>query len=321
LNKILLNYLVKRLAMSLVVLLVVAVILALLIQIVPGDPAVTILGPRASPELINKVRAAMHLDKPVLVQARTFVLNALHGNFGTDVFSGRSINTMIAQALPHTLALSLSGLALAVLLGVPLGMYSACRAGSWADRFIALFSVILVTIPTYVIGLLLLMIFAVTLKILPAMGVGAADNILDYLRHLLLPAAALALSWVGYLARLVRASLLEVLHENYIQAARAGGLSERLIHYRYALKNALIPTVAVLGNGMGSLMGGAVFLEIIFSRPGMGTLILQAIADRNYPVVQASVLVVTFLFVVINLLADMAYTALDKRIQLGRDWG
>jgi len=317
----LLKYLANRLAMSLIVLLVVVVILALLIQIVPGDPAVMILGPRASPELINKVRAAMGLDKPVLVQIGNFAWNALHGNFGTDIFSGRSINTMIAGALPHTLALSLSGLALAVILGVPLGIYSAYHTGSWMDRFIAFFSVSLTTIPTYVTGLLLLIIFAVELKVMPAMGIGRTGNALDYVWHLILPAVALAISWIGYLARLVRASLLEVMHENYIQAARAGGLSERLIRYKYALKNALIPIVAVLGNGMGSLMGGAVFLEIIFARPGMGTLILNAIADRNYPVVQASVLVVTILFVAVNLLADVVYTALDRRIQLGKDRG
>jgi peptide/nickel transport system permease protein len=167
----------------------------------------------------------------------------------------------------------------------------------------------------------LLLVFAVRLQVMPAIGLGERGNALDYIKHLILPASALAITWVGYLARLVRASLLEVLNETYIRAEMAAGIPQRKIHYKYALKNAIIPTVAVLGVGIGKLMAGAVFVELIFTRPGMGMLIYNAIQARNYPVVRAGVLVVAFLFVAANLLADVIYTYLDPRIQLGQTRG
>ncbi len=311
-------YFIRRLLMTLAVLLLVIIFLSLLVHIIPGDPAKTLLGPRASPELIEKTRAAMDLDQPVHIQVARFAWNVLHGSFGTDVFTGVSINKLIGAALPHTLILAFASLGMAVLLGVPLGVFSATHQDSWLDRVTALISISFTTIPSYVAGLFLLLIFAVELKVLPAMGLGEEGDPVDYLRHLILPATALAITWIGYLARLVRTSLLEVLNETYVRAARAGGLSERLIRYKYALKNALIPTVAVLGVGLGSLMGGAVFVEIIFTRPGMGTLIYKAIQARNYPIVRSSVLVVAFLFVFANLLADVIYTYLDPRVQLNK---
>jgi peptide/nickel transport system permease protein len=287
-----------------------------LVHIVPGDPARTILGPRASPELMAKVRSAMDLDKPVLIQVRNFIWTVLHGSLGTDIFTGRPIEMLIGAALPHTIILAFSSLGLAVLIGIPLGVYSATHPDSWLDRVTAVLSISFITIPSYVAGLFLLLLFAVELKVMPAIGLGEDGDLVDYLRHLILPATALAVTWIGYLARLVRASLLEVLNENYIRAARAAGLSPRLVRYKYALKNALIPTVAVLGVGLGNLMGGAVFVEIIFGRPGMGKLIFDAIGSRNYPIVRGGVLVVAFLFVLANLLADLVYTYLDPRIQL-----
>jgi peptide/nickel transport system permease protein len=205
-----------------------------------------------------------------------------------------------------------------VLVGIPLGVFSATHPDSWLDRLLALISISFTTIPSYVAGLFLLLIFAVKFHLLPAMGLGDEGDTLDYLRHLVLPAVALAITWIGYLARLVRTSLLEVLNETYVRVARAGGLSEQLVRYKYALKNALIPTVAILGVGLGSLMGGAVFEEIIFSRPGMGTLIFNAIKARNYPLVRSSVLIVALLFIFANFLADLAYTYLDPRIQINK---
>jgi len=314
-------YLLKRASMTILVLLIVTIFLALLVHIVPGDAARTLLGPRANPELIAKVRSAMDLDKPVYVQVGKFLWGVLHGDLGTDIFTGKSINMLVGSMLPHTIILAWSSLSLAVILGIPLGVYSATHPDSWLDRITAVFSISFITVPSYVGGLFLLLIFAVQLKVLPAIGLGAEGDVMDYIKHLILPAVALAITWIGYLARLVRASLLEVLNETYIRAARAGGLSQRLILYKYALKNALIPTVAVLGVGIGNLMGGAVFVEIIFSRPGMGTLIFHAIQSRNYPIVRAGVLVVAFLFVLANLLADLTYTYIDPRIQLDKTRG
>ena len=314
-------YLVKRAAMTALVLVLVTLFLSLLVQVVPGDAARTLLGPRASPELAAKIRAEMDLDKPALVQAANFMWKVLHGSFGTDVFTGRSIGMLIRSALPHTLILAWASLGLAVLVGVPLGVYSATHPDSWLDRITALLSISFITIPSYVAGLFLLLLFAVQWQVMPAIGVGDQGDVGDYVKHLILPATALAITWVGYLARLVRASLLEVLNENYIRAARAAGLPRRLVQFKYALKNALIPTVAVLAVGIGNLMGGAVFVEIIFSRPGMGTLLYNAIQTRNYPIVRAGVLVVAVFFVLANLAADFVYTWLDPRIQLGRRRG
>jgi peptide/nickel transport system permease protein len=309
-------YLLKRFFMTILVLLLVIVFLSLIVHIVPGDPARTLLGPRANPDLIARTRAAMDLDESVPVQVVNFLSNVLRGTFGTDVITGRSINEFVKSALPHTLILAWSSLGLAVLLGLPLGVYSATHPDSWLDRITAILSISFITVPSYVGGLFLLLLFAVELRLMPAIGLGESGNILDYIKHLILPATALAITWIGYLARLVRASLLEVLNETYIRAAMASGLSQRVIFYKYALKNALIPTVAVLGVGLGNLMGGAVFVELIFSRPGMGTLIYNAIQSRNFPIVRAGVLVIAFLFVVANLLADFVYTYLDPRIQL-----
>jgi peptide/nickel transport system permease protein len=302
--------------MTLLVLFLVIVYLSLLIHVVPGDPAKSLLGPRANPDLIAKVRAAMDLDKPVHIQVRNAVVQTVRGDLGTDIFTGREISTLIGAALPHTLILAWTSLGLATLIGVPLGVYSATHPDSWLDRVTAVISISFITIPSYVAGLFLLLIFAVTLKVMPAIGLGEKGDIGDYIKHLILPAVALAIGWIGYLARLVRASLLEVLNQTYIRAALAAGLSRRQIFYKYALKNALIPTVAILGIGIGNLMAGAVFVELIFSRPGMGTLIYNAIQSRNYPIVRSGVLVVAVLFVLANLLADLAYTQLDPRIQL-----
>jgi peptide/nickel transport system permease protein len=264
------------------------------------------------------MRAAMDLDKPIYVQIWNFLLNIFRGSLGTDAVTGAPIAKLIRSALPHTLILAVTSLSLAILFGIPMGVFSATHPDSLADRILAVISISFTTIPSYVAGLFLLLIFAVELRTLPAMGVGKAGDTADYLKHLILPSVALAITWIGYLARLVRTSLLEVLNETYVRVSRAAGISESLIRYKYALKNALIPTVAVLGVGLGSLMGGAVFVEIIFTRPGMGLLIYNAIQVRNYPVVRAGVLVVAALFVAANFVADLLYTYLDPRIQLNK---
>ncbi|OGO62128.1 MAG: peptide ABC transporter permease, partial [Chloroflexi bacterium RBG_19FT_COMBO_47_9] len=273
-------YFIKHIFMTIVVLMVVIIILALLVHIVPGDPARLFLGQRATPELIAGFRSAMDLDQPAHIQVGRFLWRTLHGDLGIDLWTKRSITATIGDVLPHTIILAWSSLLLAVVVGIPLGVFSASHPDSWIDRLTAIISISFITIPNYVGGLIMLLIFAVQLKVLPAMGVGEASNPIDYLRHLVMPSVALAIPWVGYLARLVRTSLLEVFNADYIRAARAAGLKEHLILYKYALKNALIPTMAVLGVGIGNLMGGAVFVEVIFNRPGMGTLIFKAIQMR-----------------------------------------
>lgn len=312
-----LNYILKRILSTVLVCILLITFLSLLIYIVPGDPAKIILGPRATPELIADIHAEMGLDKPPLAQIGSFLFNALRGDLGTDVFTGRPIAAIIMDVLPHSIILTLVSLFLAIAAGIPLGIFSATHPNTWGDRILGFLSISFITIPSYVVGLFLLLIFAGKLRLFPVIGLGDPGNPGDYLMHLIIPSIVLALMWIGYLARLVRTSLLEVLNETYITAARSMGIRWRLILYKFALKNALIPTVAVLGVGLGKLLAGTVFVEIIFSRPGMGSLIMNAIASRNYPIVQGTSLIIALWFVAANLIADIIHTKLDPRIQIG----
>ena len=257
----------------------------------------------------------MQLDLPVPEQIWNFITGAVHGDLGVDFVSDEDVTRLVFSALPHTIVLAFASLLLAVGVGVPLGVYAATHPNTWLDRITGLLAVSCITVPSYVAGLFLVLIFAVHFHVLPAIGTGEFSHPLDYLRHLVLPSIALGITWIGYFARLVRASMLEVLNTNYIRTAHAFGIRERVIFYRYALKNAIIPTIAVLGVGLGQLMGYAIFVEVIFARPGLGTLIYDSIQSRNYPIVRGGVLVVAILFVTCNLLADLSYRFLDPRIR------
>jgi peptide/nickel transport system permease protein len=312
------QYLLRRLGMTAAVLLVVATFLGALIHVIPGDAATIIMGPRASPELAERVRSEMGLDDPVHVQVLAFFLNALGGDLGRDFVTNQPVLDIVASYLPHTVLLAFAALGMAAAVGIPLGVYAATRPGTFFDHVTGLLSVAFITMPSYVVALFLLLLFPVFLGVLPANGAGDITDPVDYLTHLILPATALAVVWVGYLARIVRTSMLEVIGANYIRAARALGLRERLIAYRYALKNAIVPTVALLGVSLGDLLGGAVFVEVIFSRPGLGSLIVESIADRNYPIVRGGVLIIALLFVAANLASDLSYRFLDPRIRVER---
>jgi peptide/nickel transport system permease protein len=309
-------YLVKRVVMSALVGLLIIVMLSGLVHVIPGDPVQIILGPRASPALSAAVRQEMGLDDPIYRQIADFVWGVLHGNLGEDFVTGVPVTKLIGAALPHTVVLAVAGLGLAVILGVPLGVLAATRPNSLLDRVTAFVSVSFITMPPYVAGLFLLLLFALRWPVLPAVGTGSFSDPIDYARHLVLPAVALGLGWIGYFARLVRTSMLEVLSANYVRSAYAFGIRERLIFYKYALKNALVPTVAVLGVGLGTLLGGAIFVEVIFARNGLGQLVFAAIATRNYPIVRGTALVIALLFVAANLLADLSYRFLDPRIRV-----
>jgi peptide/nickel transport system permease protein len=312
----LLDYALRRLVMTFFVVLIIMTFLALLIQFVPGDPVRLVLGAKAPESVVQQVRHDMYLDKPVPAQVYYFFTDAVRGNLGVDFQSQRSVTSLIGTALPHTVILALASLALAGLLGIPLGVYAATHPGGWLDRITAVATISLITMPAYVAGLLLLLVFSVHWQLMPATGVGDLSDPAGYARHLVLPAVALAVTWIGYLARLVRTSMLEVLNERYILAARSQGVRERLVIYKYALRNAVIPTIAVIGVGLGTLLGGAIFVEVIFSRAGLGMLIYNAIQTRNYPVVRGGVLVVALLFVAVNLLTDFVYRAVDPRIRV-----
>jgi peptide/nickel transport system permease protein len=286
-----------------------------MIHLVPGDPARILLGPRATPEMIADISMRMGLDQPLIIQLMKFLGNILKGDLGMDVISNRPVTSIVFGQLPYTLWLIFSAIFGAMLIGIPLGCYSALHRNTLADRISGVISVTCITAPSFVVALYSLLIFAVTLKWFPSIGAGEKGDFFDQLAHLVLPAFAIGLAWVGYLSRLVRASMLEVMGENHIRTSRAYGLTETTIIYRYALKIAILPTVTVIGVGMGFLISAAVLTEIVFARPGLGKLIIESITSRNYPVVMGSVLISTVLFVISTTISDLVNAFLDPRIR------
>jgi peptide/nickel transport system permease protein len=257
----------------------------------------------------------MGLDRPLVVQLGMFYAGLARGDLGVDPFSNREVSDIVFEQLPFTLVLVLAAIGGASLLGIPLGCFSAIRRNSLLDRLTGVMSVAFIAIPSFVVALYLLLWLAVKWRWFPAMGAGEAGNYPDQARHLVLPAVALGLGWVGYIARLVRASMLEVMEENHIRTARAFGLPERTVVVNYALRIALLPTVTILGLGIGSMLSGALFAEIVFSRPGIGKLLYEAVLSRNYPVVMGSVLATTGFFVLCTLIADTVNAVLDPRLR------
>ena len=310
-----LAYLVKRILLGILIVIMAVTLLFCMIHLVPGDPARIILGPRATPEMIANISVQMGLDKPLPVQILKFFGNILRGDLGMDVITNRPVAETVFDQLPYTLSLIFTAIIGAMLIGIPLGCYSAFNRNSLADRITGVISVACITAPAFVVALYSLLIFAVTLKWFPAVGAGEKGQFWDQVSHLVLPAFAIGLSWVGYLSRLVRASMLEVLGDNHIRTARAYGLPESTVVYRYALKLAVLPTVTVIGVGMGFLLSAALFTEIVFARPGIGKLIFDSITTRNYPVVMGSVLISTILFVISTTLSDLVNAWLDPRIR------
>lgn len=304
-------YSIRRLALAVLILLVAVTAMFLMIRAVPGDPVQIMLGPRASPELQASLAAELALDQPIWRQLLIFYGNLLQGDLGIDVFSGRSVTEIVFQQLPYTLELIFASILWSAGLGIGLGAYAAAHPNTLIDRVAAAVSVSFVAAPAFVVALLSLLVFAVQLQWFPAIGVG--EGFADRMNHLVLPAFAIGLSWVGYIARLVRASMLEVMGENHIRTARAFGLSERRIVLVYALRIAILPVVTVIGVGMGFLLSSAVFAEIVFARSGLGQLVIDSITSRNYPVVMGAVLVSTGLFVASTALADIINAWLDPR--------
>jgi len=308
-------YLIKRIGLAVLIIILAVTLLYLMIHAVPGDPATVMLGPRATPELIEALHLKMGLDKPLPVQIVSFFGRVLNGDLGTDIFMGKPVVEIIAKVIPYTLALVAAGIAWSLALGVPLGVYSAIHPDSWMDKVAGVSSVAFIAMPTFVVALYALLLFSVTLGWFPVIGGGGDKGWLGQLHHLVLPAFAVGLGWVGYIARIVRASMLEVLAENHARHARAHGLPIRVIHYRYVLRIAILPAVTIVGIGIGAMLSGVVFAEIIFARPGLGKLIFVAVQQRNFPLIMGTVLVTTTLFVVATTLSDIVNALLDPRIR------
>ena len=308
------RFILQRLAAALLTLAGAILFLFVIIQFVPGDLVGILLGPRATPALRAEFAVRMGLDRSIPEQVWLFFSRAATGDLGTDVISNRNILDMILEALPNTLQLAAAGLLISLVVGIALGCIAALKPGSVLDTVLGVTSVAFITTPAFVVAILLLLVFSIHLHWLPVTGAGDPGDPLDRLAHLVLPATALSIGWIGYLARLVRASLLEVLSEQHVRMMRAYGVAERRIVGRFALRLALVPMIAVMGIGIGDMISNAVFVEIIFARPGIGTLIYSAILNRNYPVVQAGILFTVLTYIACNLAVDVINAMLDPRI-------
>jgi peptide/nickel transport system permease protein len=310
-----LHYTLTRLGLAVLIVSAAMLILFCMIYLIPGDPAAVALGPRATAAMRETLRIKMGLDQPVWVQFWNFFINAWQGDLGNEVLSDRPVSRVVLEQLPYTLALIAGGMVWSVALGIPLGCWAAVKRGSLADRLVGVLSVAVIAVPSFVVAIYALLIFAVSLRWLPAIGAGEPGDLGDQITHLILPSIAVGLGWVGYIARMVRASMLEVLEAQHIRTARAFGLPDNQITYQYALTIAILPTITLLGVGIGQMLSSAVFAEIVFARPGIGKLVYDAILTRNYPLVSGAVLVTTVLFVLINLIADLIVGALDPRVR------
>ncbi|MER8589315.1 ABC transporter permease [Mesorhizobium sp. M1338] len=304
-------YVLKRIVLAIANIVIAVTLLFLMIRAVPGDAAAILLGPRPTPEMKALLHQQMGLDKPLVMQITTFFGGLLHGDLGFDVFSQRPVADIVFEQLPYTIELVLVSIFWAVAVAVPLGCYSAMRRNSLIDQVAGIVTVATIAIPSFVMAVYALLIFAVTLHWLPAIGAG--NGFWDGLIHLVLPGFAIGIGWVGYISRLVKASMLEILGENHIRMARSFGISEWRIVARYALPLAILPTVTILGVGIAWLLSSAVFIEVVFARPGIGALIVSAVNTRNYPIVMGIVLVSTFLIVAATTLSDLVNAFLDPR--------
>ncbi|MGI9395787.1 MAG: ABC transporter permease [Boseongicola sp.] len=308
-------YLVRRTGLALVIVALVIVVLFLMIHLIPGDPITIALGPRATPEAEARFIAKMRLDQPIYIQLAAFFGNLFTGDLGNDIFTDRPVLDLVLAQLPNTIILAVAGLGWAVVLGIPLGCLSAAHPNSLADRITGILSVGTIAVPSFVVSIYALLFFAIKLRWFPVIGINDTPGFWPQLRYLALPAFAVGLGWVGYLARIVRASMLEVLGENHVRAATAFGLPRRKIVYNYALRVAILPAITLIGVGFGGLLSGAVFAEIIFTRPGVGKLIFDMVEARNFPVVQGAVLVTALLYVFALLAADILAALLDPRMR------
>lgn len=310
-----LKYVIKRILWIIPTVLGVLILLFSLTYFLPGDPASVMLGPRATPELIKDLNHRLHLDQPVYTRLGYYILGVLRGDLGESVWSGHKVSSLIVNSLPYTIILAVCSMGLAALVGIFLGVFATIYKESIIDHLVTGISLVGVAVPDFVAACLLLLIFAVHLNLFPVLGAGEAGNIADEIHHLILPVISLAIGWIGYLSRLTRETMLEVIDSDYIRVAKAFGIPAKHIYYKYALKNAIIPTITVIGLGIGKLLGGAVLVEIIFNRPGLGKLVVDAVYARDLPVVQGGILMATLLFVLANLIADISYAYIDPRIQ------
>lgn len=310
------RFLLHRVAMTVPLILLVALFIFSLLNLAGGDPAAVIAGEGASAEKIEALRTALGLNEPFLVRFGSWLLGLAQGDLGTSLFTRKPVTELIAQRLEPTFSLALLTLVFSVLIAVPLGVIAAWKAGSWVDHLTTGVSVVGFSVPVFVTSYAAIYLFALTLGWLPVQGyTPLAKGLWPFLSHLILPAAMLSISYVGLVARITRSAMVEVLGQDYIRTAAAKGVSEPEILLRHGLKNAGVPIVTAIGLGFAFLVGGVVVTETVFGIPGLGRLTVDAIARRDYPVIQGVILVISGLYVLINLVVDLSYALLDPRIR------
>jgi len=309
-------YAVRRVLATIPVMLVVALFVFSLLYIAPGDPAAIIAGDQATPADVERIRESLGLDRPYLVRFGDWLWHILHGDLGTSIFTNLPVTHMIAQRIEPTLSLMLLTIVFSILVAIPLGVLAAWKHGTWIDRAVMVISVLGFSVPVFVFGYLLAYVFALTLDWLPVQGfTPISDGVWPFLRGLVLPTVALGLIYVALLARITRATMLDVLSQDYVRTAKAKGVGQRAVLFVHALKNAAVPIITVIGNGVALLIGGAVVTESVFAIPGLGRLTVDAILRRDYPIIQGVVLLFSVTYVLVNLVVDLLYTVFDPRIR------
>lgn len=309
-------YIIRRLLATIPVMVVVAIFVFLLLHLTPGDPAAVIAGDDATPEAVDGIRTKLGLDQPIHVQFGIYVANLLRGDLGTSIFSNLPVLTLVKQRLEPTLVLAASTLVMAVLLAIPMGVLAAWKARTFIDRFVMGFSVLGFAVPGFLVGYLLIYVFAIELKWLPVQGYRPLSQGIDQTaRSIILPALALSMAYMALIARMTRATMLDVLSQDYIRTAKAKGVATLVVLLRHALKNAAVPIITVIGIGLTLLISGVVITETVFNIPGLGRLTVDAILKRDYPIIQGLIILFAGAKVLVNLLIDISYVFFDPRIR------
>ena len=309
-------YIIRRILATIPVMAVVAIFVFALLYLSPGDPAAIIAGDTATVDDIARIRAKLGLDQPVYIQFGDWVWRLLQGDLGISIFTNLPVAKLVQQRLEPTVALTVATLIVSVVVAIPVGVLAAWRAGSWIDRVVMVFAVLGFSVPVFVLAYILIYIFAIWLDVLPVQGyVSITVGLWPFLSHIILPSMALGMIYAALIARITRASMLDVLAQDYIRTAQAKGLSNEQVLIGHALKNAAVPIVTIIGIGVALLISGVVVTETVFAIPGLGRLTVDAILRRDYPIIQGIILIFSAAYVLVNLLVDLSYTLLDPRIR------
>ena len=309
-------YIVRRILATIPVMVVVALFVFSLLHLSPGDPAAIIAGDTATLDDVARIRQKLGLDQPLYIQFLTWLWHLLHGDLGISIFTNLPVSKLIAQRVEPTVTLTISTLIISIAAAIPMGVLAAWRAGSWIDRLVMVFAVIGFSVPSFVLAYLLIYVFAISTDLLPVQGfVSIRDGVRPFLSHIAMPSLALGLIFAALIARMTRASMLDVLAQDYIRTAQAKGLSNDRVLIGHALRNAAVPIATIIGVSFALLISGVVVTETVFAIPGLGRLTVDALLRRDYPIIQGIILVFSAAYVLVNLLVDLSYTFLDPRIR------